>query len=98
MTSSNPPPPKNRKELYERIARGGKDEVIFEEMVRLGFWPPAPIPTDPPDEIHRAHALRTRLTALRTQAATLKNVAELEKDLKKKRLADSKRKREENKQ
>jgi len=98
MPNSNQPPPKNRKELYERIARGGKDEVIFEEMVRLGFWPPAPIPTDPPDEIHRMHALRTRLTSLRTQAATLRNVAELEKDLKKKRLAESKRKREENKQ
>jgi retron-type reverse transcriptase len=98
MASSNQPPPKNRKELYERIARGGKDEVILEEMVRLGFWPPAPLPTDPPDEIHRANALRTRLTALRQQASTLKNVAELERDLKKKRLADSKRKREENKQ
>ena len=97
MASSNQPP-RNRQELYARIAQGGKDDVIFDEMVRLGFWPPAPPPTDPPDEMHRMQQLRVRLTALRTQAATLKNVAQLEKDLKKQRLADSKRKREENKQ
>jgi RNA-directed DNA polymerase len=95
-TSNNPP--RNRQELYARIAQGGKDEVIFEEMVRLGFWPKAPAPIDPPDDMHRMHALRTRLTALRTQAATLKNLGELEKQLKKQRLADSKRKREETKQ
>ncbi len=91
-------PPRNRQELYARIAQGGKDEVIFDEMVRLGFWPPVPPPSDPPDEMHRIQQLRTQLTALRTQAASLKNVAQLEKDLKKQRMADSKRKREENKQ
>lgn len=97
MSTSNTPP-KNRQELYARIAQGGKDEVIFEEMVRLGFWPRQPAPTDPPDEMHRIHQLRTRLTELRTQAASLRNIAQLEKDLKKQRLAESKRKREENKQ
>ncbi len=97
MTSSNQPP-RNRQELYARIAQGGKDEVIFDEMVRLGFWPPKPPPGDPPDEMHRVQELRTRLTQLRTQAATLRNVALLEKELKKQRLAESKKKREENKQ
>ncbi|HEY5949343.1 MAG TPA: reverse transcriptase domain-containing protein, partial [Kofleriaceae bacterium] len=92
-------PPKNRKELYERIARGGKDEVIIEEMVRLGFWPnTSPPPHDPPDEVRRMAELRSRLGALRQQAQGLRNLAQLEKDLKKKRLADSKRKREETKQ
>jgi RNA-directed DNA polymerase len=92
-------PPKNRKELYERIARGGKDEVIIEEMVRLGFWPNTqPPPGDPPDEMRRMAELRSRLAQLRTQAQGLRNLAELERDLKKQRLAESKKKRELNKQ
>lgn len=93
------PPPKNRKELYERIARGGKDEVIIEEMVRLGFWPStSPPPSDPPDEVRRMAELRSRLSQLRQQAQGLRNLAQLERDLKKQRLAESKKKRELNKQ
>jgi retron-type reverse transcriptase len=92
-------PPKNRQELYARIARGGKDEVILEEMVRLGFWPNTlPIPSDPPDEVRRIRELRDRLSQLRKQAKGLRNIAQLELDLKKKRMAESKRRRELNKQ
>src|SRR5689334_9390812 len=91
-------PPRNRKELYERIARGGKDEVIVDEMIRLGFWPNTPVPSDPANEIRRVGELRQRLTALRTQAQSMRNLAQLEKDLKKQRLAESKKKRELNKQ
>ena len=92
-------PPKNRKELYERIARGGKDEVIIEEMVRLGFWPnTSPPPKDPPDEVRRMTELRNRLSQLRQQAQGLRNIAQLERDLKKQRMAESKKRRELNKQ
>jgi RNA-directed DNA polymerase len=91
-------PPRNRKELYERIARGGKDEVIVEEMIRLGFWPNTSVPSDPANEIRRIGELRSRLTTLRQQAQNMRNLAQLEKDLKKQRLADSKKKRELNKQ
>jgi len=95
---ATPNPPRNRKELYERIARGGKDEVIVEEMVRLGFWPNSTVPGDPANEIRRIGELRARLATLRTQAQQMRNLAQLEKDLKKQRLADSKKKRELNKQ
>lgn len=92
-------PPKTRKELYELIARGGTDEVILDEMIRLGFWEgDQPSSTDPPDEILRMVDLRKRLTTLRENAARLKNLAELELELKKQRLRESKRKREETKQ
>ena len=96
--ATNQPPPRNRKELYERIARGGKDEVIVDEMIRLGFWPNTPMPTDPANEIRRIGELRGRLTQLRQQAQQMRNLAQLEKDLKKQRLAESKKKRELNKQ
>jgi RNA-directed DNA polymerase len=90
-------PPRDRKELYERISRGGKADVIFEEMVRLGFWLGDAI-HDPVDEIRRKDELRRRLGALREQAARLRNVAQLEADLKKQRMRESKRRREETKQ
>src|SRR6185369_11835910 len=98
MATGNLPPPRNRRELYERIARGGKDEVIVEEMIRLGFWPNTAAPSDPANEIRRIGELRARLATLRTQAQQMRNLAQLEKDLKKQRLADSKKKRELNKQ
>lgn len=93
------PAPKTRKELYEQIAQGGKDEVIYEEMVRLGFWEgDKPRPTDPPDEVRRATELRKRLSELRESAGRLRNLAQLEIELKKKRMAESRKKREQTKQ
>jgi hypothetical protein len=92
-------PPRDRRQLYERIARGGKDEVIVDEMARLGFWSGgAPPPHDPPDEIRRKGELRARLEALRASAARLRNLAQLEIELKKQRMAESRKKREETKQ
>jgi RNA-directed DNA polymerase len=92
-------PPRNRQELYDRIARGGRDEVILEEMVRLGFWSADhPAPHDPPDEVRRTTDLRQRLAQLRDQAGRLRNLAALERELKKRRMAESMRKRAETKQ
>src|SRR5688572_17198199 len=92
-------PPRNRQELYDRIARGGRDEVILEEMVRLGFWrPDQAAPADPPDEARRTAELRERLAHLREQANRLHNLAALERELKKQRMAESMRKRAETKQ
>lgn len=91
--------PRNRQEIYARIAQGGKDEVIYEEMVRLGFWgADQPPPHDPPDEARRTEDLRARLAQLRDQAARLQNLAALERQLKKKRMAESLRRRAETKQ
>jgi RNA-directed DNA polymerase len=88
-------PPKNRKELFERIASGHKDEVILEEMIRLGFWvgePPRLV--DPPAEVARAAELRNRLSKLRESASALGNLVRLELELKKQRMAESRKKRE----
>lgn len=93
-------PPRDRRELYERIARGGKDEVILEEMVRLGFWS-SDQPTaleDPVEEVQRRSELAQRLGELRASAARLRDVTRLEAELRKQRLAESRRRREEAKQ
>jgi RNA-directed DNA polymerase len=92
-------PPRNRQELYDRIARGGKDDVIVEEMTRLGFWSGSqPPPHDPPDEVRRMTELRDRLAQLRTQAGKLRDLAALEHELKKRRMAESLKQRAETKQ
>jgi RNA-directed DNA polymerase len=92
-------PPRNRQELYERIQESSKDEVILEEMVRLGFWPArSGAPGDPRDEVHRKAELEQQLRALTSEQARLGNLERLKKELRKKRLAESKRKQKETKE
>ncbi|HEY5957095.1 MAG TPA: reverse transcriptase family protein [Polyangiaceae bacterium] len=91
-------PPRTRKELYERIARGQRDEVTLEEMIRLGFWTTErPVSTEPQLEA-RAKELRRKLAELRGQAGLLANVKKLAETAKQKRLAESRQRRIETKQ
>jgi retron-type reverse transcriptase len=92
-------PPRNRQELYERIQQSSKDEVILEEMVRLGFWPArSGAPGDPRDEVHRRAELEKQLRALTSEQSRLGNLERLKKELRKKRLSESKRKQQETKE
>ena len=92
-------PPRNRQELYERIQAGSKDEVVLEEMVRLGFWPArSDVPGDPRDEVHRKAELEKQIRALTSEQARLGNLERLKKELRKKRLAESKQKQKETKE
>jgi RNA-directed DNA polymerase len=92
-------PPRNRQELYERIQETSKDEVILDEMVRLGYWPArSGIPGDPRDEMHRKAELQNQIRALTTEQSRLGNLEKLKKELRKKRLAESKRKQKETKE
>lgn len=89
---------KRRQELYDRIRESSKDEVILEEMVRLGFWPKkGDIPKDPADEIRRQADLRRELSELRAKHAKFKNEALMKKELLKERLAESRKKKAETK-
>jgi RNA-directed DNA polymerase len=93
------PPPRNRQDLYDRIQQSSKEEVIFEEMVRLGFWPARTgVPGDPRDEVHRRNELQKQLRALTGELSRLGNLERLKREIRKKRLADSKRKQQETKE
>jgi retron-type reverse transcriptase len=93
------PPPRNRQDLYDRIQQSSKEEVIFEEMVRLGFWPARTgIPGDPRDEAHRRNELQKQIRALTGELSRLGNLERLKKEIRKKRLAESKRKQQETKE
>lgn len=92
------PPPKTRKELYERIARGGRDAVTLEEMIRLGFWSAdAPIAADP-NGTARLVELRARLDGLRVRAAQLGDLTRVAAAQREARMKASRARRTETKQ
>lgn len=90
--------PRTRQELYERIRQTSKEEFVLEEMIRLGFWPEAgTMPEDPANEIRRRADLERELQKLREQNRHLYNEQALIKEMRKRRLLESKKKRQETK-
>jgi RNA-directed DNA polymerase len=93
------PQPRTRQELYDRIRQTSREEVILEEMIRLGFWPAqGEVPEDPADEIRRKGDIWRELSDLYKQNRTLQSEAELKKQVYQQRLAESRRKRQETKE
>ena len=91
--------PKTREELYERIRQGRREEFILEDMIRLGFWPArGELPHDPAEEIHRRAELQRELAELRSEHRRLYNEEALLKEMRKRRLAESRRKQQETKE
>lgn len=91
--------PRTRQELYDRIRQSSKEEVILEEMIRLGFWPQkGQMPNDPGDEIRRRGEIQRELAALREENRQLHDAQALKKRLLQERLAESWRKRQETKE
>ena len=91
--------PSTREALYERIRTSSKDEVILEEMVRLGFWPASgEVPSDPADDIRRRGELQRQLDDLREKGRRLYNEKALIDAARKLRMAESKRKQKETKE
>lgn len=88
-----------RQELYDRIRTSSKEEVILEEMIRLGFWPKkGEKPSDPADEIRRRGELERELNELTIENRKLQNVDALKKEARKRRMEESRRKRKETKE
>ena len=91
--------PSTRQELYDRIRESSKDQVIVEEMVRLGFWPRrGTLPEDPADDIRRETELQNQLNVLRTEASRLGDIERLKREARKQRLLDSRQRRKETKE
>lgn len=59
-----------RQQLYDRIRESSKDEVILEEMIRLGFWKAGEEKPGAPEELIRRRAeIRRELAELGAQDA-----------------------------
>jgi retron-type reverse transcriptase len=88
-----------RQELYDRIRAASKDEVVLDEMIRLGFWPrESQGAQDPAEEIRRRGELERLLTSLYTERARLQDPEKIKKAYRKQRMEESLRKRKENKE
>ncbi len=88
-----------REELYARMLETSREEIILEEMIRLGFWPAeGVVPNDPADEIRRRGELQRELNELRGQQRELGSEAKLIKEARKQRLLESRRKQKETKE
>lgn len=91
-------PPDRRQELYDRIRSSSKDTVILEEMIRLGFWPVnQPGPGAFVEDLRRQTELERELRALQTEASRLNNSEHALKALRRQRILESRRRREETK-
>lgn len=79
-----------RQELRDRIRKTSKQEVILEEMQRLGFWPrDGELPEDPAADIKRRGELERELRQLRARRSQLHNETQLKKEAHKRRLEES---------
>lgn len=92
--------PRTREQLYEQIReKGGRDIFVLEEMIRLGFWKEGTgLPDDPAEEIRRSAELQAELNKLRTEQRKFYNEEVFLKDLRKKRLAESREKQKQTKE
>lgn len=88
--------PRTRQELYEYVRQhGGRDAFVAEQMIRLGFWKSSDLPNDPVEEIKRMRDLQEELNKVRNENRKLFNEQALLKELRQRRLAESKQKQKE---
>lgn len=98
MTETVSPGTLTRQELYDRIRQSSKDEVILEEMIRLGFWPDGEGAPSPAAEAIRSRGEAMReLTELQRQNAVLGDPARALKEMHKRRKAEAMARRQETK-
>jgi RNA-directed DNA polymerase len=96
--SQSAPGQLTRQQIYDRIRQSSKDEYILEEMVRLGFWPKEEdLPNIPAAVITRQGELERELRGLMAEHRMVEDPEQALKQMRKQRMADSRRKRQENK-
>ncbi len=87
-----------RQELYDQIRKSSRSEFILEEMIRLGFWSSEEGKPSLPEQLIREEGtLNKEFSALLKQQRKFQNKERLLNDIRKKRMAEAKAKREETK-
>ena len=87
-------PQNTRQELYDRLRSSSKDEIVLEEMIRLGFWPEqGSTPDDPGDETRRIADLERRLQALAVTGTRMQDLTVAKAELHRRRLLAAREKR-----
>ena len=87
-----------RQQLYDRIRASTRDEVILEEMTRLGFWKKNTLMPSPSEVlIHREADLTRELNKLMEEKRRYQNREKMLIEMRKQRMAAAKAKRAETK-
>jgi retron-type reverse transcriptase len=87
-----------RQQLYDRIRESSRDEVVLQEMKRMGFWSKKDdAPSVPELLIRKESALNKELQKLFEEKRKYQNKEAVLKEMRLKRMAEAKQKREENK-
>ena len=85
-----------RQQLYDRIRESSKDEVILEEMIRLGFWAAEQEkPSVPADIIKRQGKLQRELRELAAKQRLLDDPERAVKEMRKQRMKAARERRQE---
>lgn len=99
MSTPASTPPTSRAELLARLRTSTKDEIVLDDMQRLGFWPKdAGQPTLAEDLIRREAELSTALRELGRQLQGVADAGAALKALRKERMAKARARREETRQ
>lgn len=94
----NPAQPDDRAELMRRIHERSKDEVILDEMIRLGFWPrEIERPTLAEEMIREEAAIAGELRELVTRERRMQNPDQLVQDMHAQRKKAARARRQETK-
>ncbi|MDR2333087.1 MAG: reverse transcriptase family protein [Burkholderiaceae bacterium] len=89
-------PHPTRAEIYDRIKTSSKQEVILEEMQRMGFWPQGEgEPQVAADLIQREGELQREMSELREQLAVRRNPERALREMRKQRMKQARDQREE---
>lgn len=97
--SDTSPPVTTRAQLMERLRTTSREEVVLEEMQRLGFWPAGSGQPTPAEEMVRREAeLSTALRQLGSELQLLRDPVQALKQMRKERLAKARARREETRQ
>ena len=93
--------PASRQELYDRIHQSSRDELVLDEMIRLGFWKDDAAHQAPADLIKRKGEIRKELNqrikqqqVFSSKEEALKEIHRIRKEESKKRQAELKLQKE----
>jgi RNA-directed DNA polymerase len=91
--------PRSRQEIYDRIKQSSKETVILEDMIRLGFWTEKNTGSkDATADLKRIQAIQAELAQKAQEQARYQNKEAFLRDMRQKRMEESKKKRLESKQ
>jgi len=87
--------PASRQDLYDRIRESSRDEIVLDEMIRLGFWKNDEANSAPAELIKRKGEIRQELNTLMKQQRLFDSKEEALKEIHRIRMEESRKRQAE---